>query len=69
MTLRLSLGFIVIITLRLKLHLHINEFDTLAQPRYQMSINIYLGPIMDQVLYWRFRRKIKYLQASTQRTP
>lgn len=32
MTLRLSLGFIVIITLRLKLHLHINEFDTLAQP-------------------------------------
>lgn len=41
MTLRLSLGFIITITFRLKLHLDIKEFDTLDQSSYQTSVKIY----------------------------
>ena len=42
MTLRLSLGFIIIIiTFRLKLNLDIKEFDTLDESSYQTSIKIY----------------------------
>lgn len=41
MALRLSLGFIIIITFGLKLHLDIKDFDTLAQSRHQMQIKIY----------------------------